>query len=102
MLFGYRPKQYDNCYYIAVGHNWGGLEFGWFFLSDKEEDASIKNHELGHGYQNIKYGLFTFILWLIATPRYWLKQFGCTFDYYNWWYEKQANKIGNKIMEEKV
>ena len=100
MLAGYKPKKYDNCYYIAVGKNWGGLEFGWFFLTDTNESTFIKNHELGHGYQNIKYGPLTFILWIIAAARYQLKHLGVKIDYYKWWYEAEANTIGNKIMEE--
>lgn len=102
MCIGYKPKKYNNCYYIAVGKNWGGLEFGWFFLTDSNESTFIKNHELGHAYQNIKYGPVTFLLWLVAAGRYWMKQAGVKLDYYSWWYESEANVIGNQLMPEET
>ena len=53
MCFGYRPRKYGHAYYIAIGESrWGGLEFGWFFLTSKNGSESIKRHELGHAYQN--------------------------------------------------
>lgn len=101
MVFGYKPKKYNNCYYIAVGKNWGGLEFGWFFLTDTNESDFIKNHELGHAYQNIKYGPITVILWVIAACRYQVKRLGVKLDYYSWWYESEANTIGSTISSNK-
>ena len=101
MLAGYRPKRWGHCYYIAIGKSWGGLEFGWFFLVDKNETAYIKNHELGHGYQNTRFGFIMPALWIISACRYWLKQLGVPIAYYSWWYEMQANQIGQKVMGEK-
>lgn len=97
MIRGYKPKRYGYCYYIAIGKSWGGLELGWFFLTDKNETEFIKNHELGHGYQNTRYGFIMPILSILSACRYWLKQLGVKIDYYSWWFEKEACEIGNEV-----
>lgn len=99
MIAGYRPKRYGHCYYIAIGKAWGGLEFGWFFLVDKREPEYLKNHELGHGYQNTRYGPGMLILWLIAAVRYWLQRCGVALEYYGWRFESEATEIGYKVMK---
>ena len=40
------------------------------------------------------------VLWLIAAARYWIKQMGVEMDYYAWWFEAQASRIGNSVMED--
>lgn len=100
MCFGCRPKRYGHCYYMAVGgKNWGGFELGWFFLTDKSERETTKMHELGHGYQNAcQLGWLYPFFCLIGIVRYWLKRFGAGFDYYGWWFEGNASKIGAAVM----
>ena len=97
MILGYKPKRYGYCYYIPIGESWGGLELGWFFLTDKKESIFIKNHELGHAYQNLRYGFVMPFLSLISAVRYWLKQLGLPIDYYAWSFESEASKIGEEI-----
>lgn len=99
MLAGYRPKRYGHCYYIAIGKPWGGLEFGWFFLVDKRETEELLCHELGHGYQNTKYGPAMLILWVISAARYWVKRYGANIDYYAWRHESEATEIGYYVMK---
>jgi hypothetical protein len=100
MCFGKRPKRYGHCYYMSIGKSWGGLEFGWFFLTDGRSTEFIKRHELGHGYQNACIlGWLYPIFWFIAIARYWLKRWGAKFNYYGWWLEDQANKIGQEVMK---
>lgn len=99
MCFGYKPKRYGHCYYIAIGERWGGFEMGWFFLTDKSENEATKKHELGHGYQNaLQLGWFCPIFSAISAVRYWRKRLGADFDYYAWWFEGHANKIGAEVM----
>ena len=99
LCFGKRPRRFGHAYYMSIGRKpWGGLEFGWFFLVDGADNEFIKRHELGHGYQNCVYGPIYPILWFIAIVRYWLKRWGAKFDYYGWWLEKEANKIGMEVM----
>ena len=65
-----KPKSYNYCCYYEVGNNWGGLEFGWFYIVNKNSSKHIKDHELGHGIQNCYYGPFFIILWIISIIRY--------------------------------
>ena len=104
MAVGYRPKKYGHCYYIEIGKDWGGLEFGWFFLVNKNPSSFIKRHELGHGYQNACiFGWLMPILWLMSAARYLAKNLlKMDIDYYSWWYESDANDIGNAIMDSKA
>lgn len=99
MCFGYKPKRYGHCYYIAIGERWGGFEMGWFFLTDKVEHESTKNHELGHGYQNAcQLGWLCPIFSIISAIRYWWNRLIKPIDYYGWWFEAQASAIGERVM----
>ena len=99
--FGKKPKRYGHAYYMTIGKSWGGLELGWFFLTDGRETEFIKRHELGHAYQNACIlGWVYPIFWLIAIVRYWLKRFGVKIRYYEWWLESQANVIGGEVLHD--
>ena len=99
MCFGYKPKRYGNCFHIEIGKGWGGVNFGWFFLTDKGASERTKNHELGHGYQNACLLGWAFpVFSIISAARYWLKRIGVKFSYYGWWFEKQANEIGAEVV----
>lgn len=101
MCAGFKPKRYGLCFCIEIGKNWGGLELGWLFLTHKGAGAAVKNHELGHAYQNACIlGWSMPIFSIISATRYWIKNFGVKIDYYAWWFESQANDIGNHIMQE--
>lgn len=100
VLFGYHVKRYGHLYYIAIGESWGGLELGWFFLVSVPEKEAVRQHELGHGYQNAcLFGFFMPVLCIISAVRYWIKQMGVEMDYYAWWFEAQASRIGKNVME---
>lgn len=101
MCAGFKPKRYGYCLCIEVGKGWGGLELGWLFLTNKGAGAATKNHELGHAYQNAcELGWSMPLFSIISATRYWLKRFGVKINYYAWWFESQASKIGNYIMQE--
>lgn len=100
MMFGFKPKRYGHCYYIAIGNGWGGLELGWLFLVSKTSGEYTYKHELGHGYQNAcMFGWIMPIFSIISACRYWARRFGAKIDYYKWFFESQANEIGAYIME---
>ena len=100
MCFGYKPKRYGHAYYIAIGKNWGGCELGWFFLCSNPEREFTKKHELGHAYQNAcTIGWLMPLFSIVSATRYWLKRFGVKIDYYAWWFEGEANKIGAEVMK---
>lgn len=75
LITGHKPKKYGYCIHFEVGKNWGGLELGMFFLTDKTSSASTKNHEHGHGFQNAIIGpLFPFLIAIPSAVRYWLRE----------------------------
>lgn len=100
IFLGKKPTKYGHCYHISIGKNWGGFSMGWFFLNDKREIYTTLDHEVGHGYQNAcLYGPITVVLTIISAIRYWLQRFGLKFDYYAYFFEKQASKIGDYIFD---
>ena len=105
VFFKKKPKKFYNHYYIAVGKNWGGLEFGVFFLCDESETESTLYHEAGHGLQNIVWGvLFPFVIFIPSALRYWYRRLTPEKDhpdYYSIWFEKQASYWGYAYYESK-
>lgn len=106
LLAGYKPKKWKYCYYFEVGHNWGGLELGAFFIVNKNSSTYIKNHEHGHAIQNCWFGpLFPFIVAIPSAIRYWWRELltkcGKTDlpDYDSIWFEGQATRVGTKLVE---
>lgn len=76
LILGYKPKKWNYCYYFEVGENWGGIELGMFFVTDKSSSIRIKNHEHGHGIQNCYLGVFMpFVVCIPSAIRYWLRKF---------------------------
>ena len=75
MICGKKPERFHNRIFIKVGKNWGGLELGPWFLTDSSPSLHIKQHESGHGIQNIILGPFMpLIVCLPSAARYWLYQ----------------------------
>ena len=76
LILGYRPKKWNYCYYFEVGENWGGIELGMFFITDKSSSIRTKNHEHGHGIQNCYLGVsMPFVVCIPSAARYWLREF---------------------------
>lgn len=101
ILCGKKPKKHKLCWYFPIGKNWGGLEFGLFFLTDDKENEYILNHEFGHSIQNSWYGPFFLILWILGIIRYNYRQIIKKIKpnkqlspYYSIWFEKQASILG--------
>lgn len=107
IISGKKPKKYGYCWYFELGHHWGGLELGPCFLKQQGEDTEyLSIHEFGHGVQNCIYGpLMPFIVCIPSVIRYWYRHFrdsmgiGNETGYYSIWFEKQANKFGEKNIE---
>lgn len=73
--FGYLPKRFNNRIYTPLKGSWGGFEMGPFFFTDAAPSLCIKQHEAGHGIQNIILG--PLMLPLVSIPsciRYWLRE----------------------------
>ena len=107
MIFGKRPKSYGHSYYIEIGKMRAGCELGCFFLIGKGMGDFTKTHELGHAYQNacIFGPIMLFAVSLPSFLRFWYRKIkqvifkkSCKTGYYDIWFEKQANKIGAKVI----
>ena len=99
-------KKYDNCIYFEIGKDWGGIELGWLFIVNKNPTTYVKNHELGHGYQNCYLGPFFLILWVWGILRYWYRALIVKINknivlkpYNSLWFEHWAEDIGDSIYE---
>ena len=106
LIAGYKPKKWGHCWYFEVGRGWGGLEFGPFFIVNKNPSIQVRNHELGHGFQNCKYGPAMIFISLMSMCRYWYREFKYnrkglipTTDYDDIWFEGEATKLGTEFIE---
>lgn len=104
IVFGKKkPQKFHNCWYIAVGERWGGLELGTFFLIDEDVNPYTMQHEAGHGLQNLIWGpLYPFVIGIPSAFRYHYRNFKFwvgipvkTF-YDEIWFEGQATRWGKK------
>ena len=92
---------YGICPYFEIGNNWGGLEFGWFFICDKNSNDKLKAHEVGHGIQNAAIGGFKMVILCICSAfRYWYRIiFKVKTNYDSWWFENQATQLGVQYLQ---
>ena len=112
LLTGHKPHRWGPCFYFNAGKNWGGASYGIFFLTDRDDDLRIKNHEMGHAFQNCYLGfLMPFIVGLPSMSRYWTRRLQTRAghppkkDYDSIWFEGSATRIGYRywdIMKEKT
>ena len=101
LCVGKRPKRWGDCFYFEVGKNWGGLELGIFFITDRYAGASTRNHEHGHAIQNCFFGfLMPFIVGIPSAVRYWYRRIRTkkglpnNTEYDDIWFEGQATRLG--------
>ena len=105
---GHKPKKWGHCYYFEVGHGWGGIELGAFFIVNKNPSEYIRNHELGHGFQNCLLGpLMPFVVSIPSAIRYWnrkrlvksgKKEPQELPNYDSAWFEGSATSLGTEFM----
>ena len=70
LLRGRRPMRYGYGWCFEREGNWG-LELGIFFIAPPGS-IHTKNHELGHGIQNMYFGPFTiFVVSIPSFLRFW-------------------------------
>ena len=75
LIIGKKPKLFHGRVYIEVGKDWGGCEMGCFFICDDTPTLSLKQHECGHGIQNILFGSLTpFLVSIPSAIRYQLRE----------------------------
>jgi hypothetical protein len=103
---GHKPKLFYQNIYFEVGTGWGGFEMGAFFIVNKNSSSHIRQHEAGHGLQNLVLGIFMpFLVSIPSAIRYWRrvwlvkckhKSYSDLPDYDSVWFEKSATKLGEK------
>ena len=96
----------------AIGHRWGGVSLGCFFIASVEdiETEHIKAHESGHGIQNIMFGpFFIFLVSIPSAIRYWYRHIKYTKKgiepptaYDDIWFEGMATKLGYNVVAKDV
>lgn len=106
LITGHKPHRFYWYVYFEVGNNWGGCEFGPFFITNKNSSLYIRQHEAGHGLQNIVFGVFMpFIVSIPSAIRYWYRKYLVKSgkkksselpDYDSVWFEHSATKLGQK------
>ena len=110
MITGHKPHRFHYLIYFEVGENWGGFECGCFFVCNKNASLHIKQHESGHGIQNIIFGVFMpFIVSIPSAIRYWYREIIYRTNkekyrklppYDSAWFEGLATKWGEKYFKE--
>ena len=105
IVAGKKPIKYGWCWYFEIGSGWGGVNLGPIFIVSRGASKTMKNHETGHGIQNIKYGvLMPFLVAIPSAIRYWYREIRrrigkpCTTGYYDIWFEAEASKLGEQFM----
>lgn len=106
-----RVRVYHGRLYGIIGKNWGGLEFGCFFIVCKTAQHSdhLRCHECGHGLQNCLWGpLFPLVITIPSAIRYWYHRWALSKgktvpDYDSIWFEGQATEWGKKyVLTDKI
>lgn len=106
LITGHKPKRFHYNVYFEVGERWGGLEAGGFFFVNRHASQYIKQHEAGHGLQNLMLGMFMpFVICIPSAIRYLYrkyllrsgkKRFYELPDYDSIWFEGWATRLGRK------
>ena len=106
LITGHKPKRFGYTFYFEVGNNWGGLELGAIFITDRKPLMHTLCHEHGHGFQNLCWGiLYPFVIWIPSATRYWYREYLVRSgkkkwselpDYDSIWFEGQATRWGKK------
>lgn len=109
LILRYKPIKWGYCYYFEVGENWGGLDLGPIFITNKNPSEHTKSHEHGHGIQNCWFGLLMpFIVCIPSAIRYWYREYLMrsgkkTYselpDYDSVWFESQATALGTEFID---
>ena len=106
LMTGHKPKRFGPCVYFECGHNWGGADCGWVFVVQKDASPRLLHHEMGHCFQNCKFGLLMpFLVSIPSTCRYWYRRIYTAVtkkypgtDYDDIWFEGQATRLGYEYM----
>jgi hypothetical protein len=86
--------------------NRGSFNCGIFVFTSTMNETVLR-HEMGHGIQNVIYGPFMVLFGAASAIRFWYREWYKTYrydktgkqlpDYCAFWFEKQAQELGDKI-----
>ncbi len=106
LVTGHKPKRFHSNIYFEVGTGWGGFKAGGFFFVNKNPSLHLRQHESGHGIQNLMLGVFMpFIVSIPSAIRYWYREYLTRSGkrksnelpaYDSIWFEGWATKLGEK------
>lgn len=107
LITGHKPKMFHHNVYFTFGEGGWGFNCGaFFFLSKDAEIIAMKQHEAGHGIQNIIFGVFMpFIVALPSVIRFWWREYLVKSgknryselpSYDSMWFEGWATALGEK------
>lgn len=112
LITGHKPKLFHYFVYFEVGRNWGGFEAGCFFFANENVSLHTKQHEAGHGLQNIIFGVFMpFVVSIPSAARYWYREYLVRVKkklysdlppYDSAWFEGLATKWGEKYFKPEI
>lgn len=110
ILTGHKPKVFHYLIYFEVGNGSNGFEAGCFFFCNKQPSLHLKQHEAGHGIQNIILGpLMPILVSIPSCIRYWYRRWLVKHgkklwselpDYDAFWVEHWATSLGEKYFRE--
>jgi Na+/H+ antiporter NhaA len=110
LITGHKPHRFHYSICFEIGNSWGGFNCGCFFFSNKNPSLSLKQHESGHGLQNLMFGIFMpFVVAIPSCMRYWYreylvksgkKKYSELSDYDSMWFEGWATRLGEKHFTE--
>lgn len=108
-LAGVQHKIFHGSVYFEVGKNWGGFSCGMFFFTSENPTLHTKQHESGHGIQNMLLGPFMVIISGWSVLRYWYREillwsgrkvYSELPPYDSIWFEGWATRLGEKYFPE--
>lgn len=108
LLIGKRPKRFGHCVRFEIGKRWGGMNWGWLIITNKNPSLHLLRHEHGHGFQNIMLGpLMPILVCLPSSLRYHARNIikrlhpkTVLKPYDSIWFEGWATKLGEKYCRE--
>lgn len=107
LVTGHKPaRQFGWFICFEVGTGWGGFSMGPFMVVSKDVTLRTKQHEAGHGLQNIMLGVFMpFVVSIPSMLRYWYRKLIVRYGkkmtwelpaYDSIWFEGWATSLGTK------
>lgn len=79
IITGHKPQIFHYNVYFQFGRGWGGVNFGGFFFLSETSGISTKQHEAGHGLQNILFGpLMPFVVAIPSAVRCLIRKYDYT------------------------